>query len=233
MDRPLYEQLAQVTKALASPERLVLIELLAQSERTVEVLAERAGQTIQITSHHLQKLAAAGLVGRRRDGRHVVYTLADASVAEFWSALRGFAEARSGELRDAVRQVEARRRATGVITSEELERRLSRGTVTLIDVRPAEEFEAGHLEGARSLPLKELPRRLREIPRRHPVVAYCRSPYCQMADRAVELLHGRGYDARRLEEGVHEWSARGHRLEPRPKRARKRGDPAHVPANDR
>lgn len=206
--RPLYDQLARVTKALASPERLVLLELLAQGERSVEVLADRAGQTLQITSHHLQKLAAAGLLSRRREGRHIVYSLADPSVADFWSALRTFAESRSPELRDAVSQLALRRQRAGTIEPAELERLVARGRVTLIDVRPAEEYAAGHLARARSLPLDELEQRLAELPRRRLVVAYCRSPYCDLADRAVQLLVRRGYQARRLEEGVHEWSAR-------------------------
>jgi rhodanese-related sulfurtransferase len=213
MTRPsLYEQLARCAKALGNPERLMLVELLSQGARSVEVLSERAGQPLGTTSHHLQKLAAAGLVARERAGRHVVYSLADPSVAEFWTALRSFGEAHSGELRDAMRDVRARR---NVITPEELAQLLSRRRVTLIDVRPAEEFEAGHLAGARSLPLEELETRLDELPKRKLVVAYCRSPYCSLADRAVDLLEQHGFDARRLEEGVREWSARGHRVEPR------------------
>ncbi len=212
--RPLYEQLASVTKALASPERLVLLELLAQGERSVEKLAEHAGQTLQITSHHLQKLTAAGLLSRRREGRHVVYSLADPSVAGFWSALRTFAESRSPELRDAVSQLAARRRNAGTVTPAELESLLARGRVTLVDVRPAEEYAAGHLERACSIPLDELSGRLGELPRRKLVVAYCRSPYCDLADRAVALLAEHGYRVRRLEEGVHEWSAHDGALAP-------------------
>ncbi len=213
---PLYDQLAHVTKALASPERLVLLELLAQGERSVEVLAERAGQSLQITSHHLQKLNGAGLLSRRREGRHIVYSLADPSVADFWSALRAFAVSRSPELRDAVSRMAARRRSAGTIEPAELERLLARGRVTLIDVRPAEEYAAGHLAKARSIPLDELPGRLGELPKRKLVVAYCRSPYCELADRAVALLAEHGYRVRRLEEGVHEWSAHDGALAPTP-----------------
>jgi len=208
----LYEQLARCAKALGNPERLMLVELLAQGARSVEVLSERAGQPLGTTSHHLQKLAAAGLVARERDGRHVVYSLADPSVAEFWAALRSFGEAHSGELRDAMRAVREQR---DVVTSDELSRLLAGRRVTLLDVRPAEEFAAGHLAGARSMPLAELEAHLDELPKRKLVVAYCRSPYCSLADRAVEVLKRHGFDARRLEEGVREWSARGLRIEPR------------------
>ena len=211
--RSLYEELARTAKALANPERLRLVELLSQGARTVEVLAERAAQPLGTTSHHLQKLAAAGLVNRERSGRHVVYSLADTSVAEFWSALRCFGEAHSGELKTAVQELRSRREKAGVVTADELEELLSRRKVTLIDVRPAEEFAASHLAGARSVPLSELAARLRELPKRRLVVAYCRSPYCQLADRAVEILERHGFKARRLEEGVQEWGAHGRRLE--------------------
>ncbi|MEZ4222369.1 MAG: metalloregulator ArsR/SmtB family transcription factor [Polyangiaceae bacterium] len=212
--RSLYDELARTAKALANPERLRLVELLSQGPRTVEVLAERAAQPLATTSHHLQKLAAAGLVERERQGRHIVYSLADRSVAEFWAALRRFGEAHSGELREAVRELRASREQSGVISPDELSRLLARGKVTLIDVRPEEEYAAGHLPGALSLPLATLAKRLGELPKRKLVVAYCRSPYCQLADRAVEILRRRGFDARRLEEGIQEWSARGRQVEP-------------------
>jgi rhodanese-related sulfurtransferase len=193
-----YGEIARLGKALASPVRLQLTDLLRQGPRTVETLAEAAGVSIANCSRHLQQLRAARLVEADRDGRHVRYRLTDAGVSAAFAVLRGLAEALLPEM-------DRLRRELQVLEPEERERLLAelrRGGLTLVDVRPAEEFQAGHLPGARSLPLAELPARLGELPRARPVVAYCRGPYCHMAVDAVELLRAAGFKARHLDLGV-------------------------------
>ena len=193
-----YGEIARLGKALASPVRLQLTDLLRQGPRTVETLAETAGVSVANCSRHLQQLRAARLVEADRDGRHVRYRLTDAGVSAAFAALRGLAEALLPEM-------DRLRRELKVLEPEERERLLAdlrRGGLTLVDVRPAEEFQAGHLPGARSLPLAELPARLGELPRSRPVVAYCRGPYCHLAVDAVELLRAAGFRARHLDLGV-------------------------------
>ncbi len=204
-----YELVSRVGRALASPERLLLLDLLAQGDRTVEVLADAAGQPIRTTSHHLQELKAARLVAGRKQGRHVVYSLADGSVQRFWCELRAFAQDRSPELQAAVRELARKRQASGLVDIDSLEALLRSSRTALIDVRPEEEFLAGHLPSARSIPLEELASRVGELPRSRLIVAYCRGPHCLLADRAVDLLTDHGLRARRLEAGVAEWRAAG------------------------
>jgi len=193
-----YGEIARLGKALASPVRLQLTDLLRQGPRTVETLAGTAGVSLANCSRHLQQLRAARLVEADRDGRHVRYRLTDAGVSAAFAVLRGLAEALLPEM-------DRLRRELCVLGPEERERLLAdlrRGGLTLVDVRPAEEFQAGHLPGARSLPLAELPARLGELPRSRPVVAYCRGPYCHLAVDAVELLRSAGFKARHLDLGV-------------------------------
>jgi rhodanese-related sulfurtransferase len=199
----LFEAIALMGKAFASPVRLELLDLLAQAPRTVDELARAGGQSTANTSQHLQALHAAGMVTRAREGTSVRYELAGAEALNVWLALRDASFARLAEVERAAREylgedVEAIGRA-------ELIERLRRGDVVLIDVRPEEEFEAGHIEGARSIPIDELEQRLAELPADREVVAYCRGPFCAYAHEAVRTLQTAGRPARRLEEGWPEW----------------------------
>lgn len=198
----LFEAIAVMGKALASPVRLELIDLLAQAPRAVDELARASGQSTANASQHLQALHGAGLVERTRDGTRVRYSLA-AEGLRLWLALRDVSAARLAEVERAARdylgeEVEA-------IDRDELRARLARGEIVLVDVRPSEEFEAGHIEGASSIPLDELERRIGELPPDREVIAYCRGPFCAYAHDAVRTLRAAGRDARRLEDGVHEW----------------------------
>lgn len=205
----LYEQVARVAKAMASPKRLELIELLCQGEKAVELLATQAGISVKLASAHLKELRLARLVETRKDGKYVVYRLAGTSVADLWVALREEAGERLVELQVALASlVEHGSDLQGVDRASILER-ASRGEVLVLDVRPAAEFDAAHLPHAKSLPLAELKKRLAEIPRDVPVVAYCRGPFCLMAKDATELLRRKGYQAFHLADGVAEWRARG------------------------
>jgi rhodanese-related sulfurtransferase/DNA-binding MarR family transcriptional regulator len=205
----LYEQVARIGKAVASPKRLELIELLCQGEKSVETLAGQAGISVRLASAHLKELRSARLVETRKDGRFVLYRLAGSSVADLWVALRSEAEERLVELQMALASiVEHSDELEGFDRKALLERARS-GEVVVLDVRPSEEFAAAHLPHARSLPVDELRRRLDEIPKDTPVVAYCRGPFCLMAKDAVELLRQHGYRALHLSDGVAEWRARG------------------------
>jgi len=199
----LYDAIALMGKAFASPRRLELIDLLAQGSRSVDGLANASGQSKANTSQHLQALHAAGLVTRRRDGLRVRYSLAGDDVLALWLALREASATRLAEVQRAAREylgdeVEA-------IGREELIARMANGDVVLVDVRPTEEFEAGHIDGAQSIPIGELKRRLDEIPGDREVVAYCRGPFCAYAHEAVRTLRAEGRSARRLEEGWPDW----------------------------
>jgi len=198
----LFEAIAVMGKAFASPRRLELLDLLAQSPRTVDELARASGQSSANTSQHLLALHAAGMVTRTREGTSVRYALAEEAL-RLWLALRDVSAARLAEVERAARdylgaEVEA-------IGRDELRARLARGDVVLVDVRPPEEFEADHIEGASSIPLDELERRIDELPPDREVIAYCRGPFCAYAHDAVRTLRAAGRKARRLEDGVHEW----------------------------
>ena len=208
-----YEQLARIGKALAHPCRLELVDLLSQGPRTVEVLAQYTGQSLANTSHHLQVLRRARLVEAEKAGLHVTYQLADPHVSRFFLDLRRLGEARLAEIEQVRRQYRDARGAMESVDGDELLRRVRRGEVTILDVRPTEEYLAGHIPGAHSIPLAALRKRLAELPRRREVVAYCRGPYCVMAIDAVELLRKRGYRAHRMELGVVDWRARGWAIE--------------------
>jgi rhodanese-related sulfurtransferase/DNA-binding transcriptional ArsR family regulator len=208
-----FEQIARIGQATASPVRLELLDLLAQSPRTVDALARQTGQSVATTSHHLQVLRRTRLVDASKAGLYVTYRLADTAVEAFLLDLRRLAETRLAEIEQVTRQYLEQRKAMEPLGTGELVRRVRNGEVTLIDVRPREEFIAGHLPGAMSVPLAELPRRLRALRKDRDVVAYCRGPYCVMALDAVDLLRRRGFSARRLEEGVPEWRKRGWRVD--------------------
>jgi rhodanese-related sulfurtransferase/DNA-binding transcriptional ArsR family regulator len=208
----IYEQISRISKAASAPKRLELLDLLAQGPRTVETLADLAAITVGNASQHLKILRAARLVDANRRGLYVEYRLADAAVAEFFVALRSLATARLAEVERVAREYFEQRGQLEAIAGDELVRRVRGGEVTLLDVRPVEEYAAGHIPGARSIPVGELARRLEELPRDRDVVAYCRGPYCVMAVEAVELLRRKGFHAHRLEQGVADWRARGWRV---------------------
>lgn len=205
----LYEQFARVGKALANGHRLELLDVLAQGERTVESLAEETGMSVASASQHLQVLRAARLVETRRAGVSIYYRLASEQVGTLWLALRGVGEAHLAEIDRLVETFLQDRGQLSPITIAELLEELRAGRVILLDVRPAEEYQAGHLPQAISLPLSALEERLVDLPRDREIVAYCRGPYCVFADEAVAILRAQGYQARRLEEGVPDWRRLG------------------------
>jgi rhodanese-related sulfurtransferase/predicted transcriptional regulator len=202
-----FDAIAVMGKAFASPRRLELLDLLAQGPRTVDGLAQAAGQSRANTSQHLQALHAAGIVTREREGTHVRYAFAGDDVLRLWLALRDAAATRLAEVERAARDYLGE--DVERIGREELVDRLRRGDAVLLDVRPAAEFEAGHIDGARSIPIDELEQRIAELPEDREVVAYCRGPYCAYAHEAVRRLNEAGRAARRLEEGWPEWRLGG------------------------
>ncbi len=212
----LFAQFAAVAKALAHEHRLELIEHLGQGERSVERLAELSGLSIANASQHLQQLRRAGLVASRRDGKHVLYGLADDEVVTLLSALRSIAERSMGEVEKVIAGYFRQRDEMEPVSRKELMRRLKQGDVTLLDVRPEDEFALGHLPGAVNIPLKELKRRLAELPKRREIVAYCRGPYCVLSFEAVAALRSRGFKVRRLADGLPEWRAAGLPIEAHP-----------------
>jgi rhodanese-related sulfurtransferase/predicted transcriptional regulator len=205
----LYEGLAGVAKALASGRRAEIIDVLAQGERPVEEIADAIGQSVANTSHHLRAMARAGLVTTRREGTRIFYAVASERVAELWAAVRDVAADHVAGLERLAAAYLGDRDGIEVVSRDELARRLKRREVVVIDVRPAVEYAAGHISGARSLPIGELRRKLRSLPRDADVVAYCRGPYCVYADDAVRELNRRGFRARRLIDGFPEWKRAG------------------------
>ncbi|MCU0260165.1 MAG: metalloregulator ArsR/SmtB family transcription factor [Ilumatobacteraceae bacterium] len=201
----LYDAFGEVAKALASGRRAELVDVLAQGERHVEELADEIGQSVANTSFHLRALATAGLVTTRREGTRIYYRLASDRVAELWAALRDVAAAHHEHLDDLAAAYLGDRSRLEQVGREELAERIRSGDVVVVDVRPAAEFVAGHIAGARSIPVDELAANLRSLPADVEVVAYCRGPYCVFADDAVRLLRRRGRRARRLVDGFPEW----------------------------
>jgi rhodanese-related sulfurtransferase/DNA-binding transcriptional ArsR family regulator len=205
----LYETFARTARAAASPKRIELLELIAQGERTVEALAQAAGMGVKNASAHLQVLARSGLITGRRQGTNVFYRLAGEDVAAFVAAVRDLARSRLAEVDQVVRDYFLARDALEPVSRAELAERASRGQVVVLDVRPAEEFAAGHIPGALSVPLAGLDEALTRIPWCAEIIAYCRGPYCVLAPQAVERLRARGYRARRLAGGLPEWRLAG------------------------
>jgi rhodanese-related sulfurtransferase len=205
----IYEQFSRIGKAVSSPKRLELLDLLCQGERTVEVLAKESGLSLANASQHLQGLRAARLIEAERDGVFVTYRLANQEVCEFFRAMRVLAESRLAEIEQIKRRFLEGRERMEPVDRAALLRRVREGSVTVLDVRPEEEYLAGHLPGAISIPLKDLVRRLSELHRDQEIVAYCRGPYCVLALQAVEILRAKGFDAVRLEEGIPDWQAMG------------------------
>jgi len=205
----IFAQFARIGKALSSGRRLELVELLAQGERAVEDLAVETGQSVANASQHLQVMRQAQLVDSRRDGNYIRYRLADQNVLHLWLALRDLGQARLAEISRLVETYLKDRNALEAITCSELRRRIRNGNAVVLDVRPAQEYAAGHIAGARSIPVAELRTRIKEVPKKRLVVAYCRGPYCVFADQAVGILRDAGYEAFRLEGGFPEWQVKG------------------------
>lgn len=207
--RALFAGFAEVAKALGHGHRLEILELLAQGERSVESLAERVGLPVANASQHLRIMRRTGLLASRRDGKRVFYRLNDPSVLDLTAALRRVAERNFAEVREVIGGYFHQRDALEPVSRKELVQRLKDGLVTVLDVRPEDEYVAGHLPKAVNIPLRELARRLREIPKNREIIAYCRGPYCVLAFEAVALLRSRGFKVRRLEDGYPEWKAAG------------------------
>lgn len=205
----IYEQFARIGKAVSSPKRLELLDLLCQAERSVEVLAKEAGLTVANASQHLQVLRAARLVEAEKLGLFVTYRLAEQAVCEFFRAMRLLAESRLAEVEQIKRRFLEGREGMEPVDRDALLKRVREGAVTVLDVRPVEEYRAGHIPGAMSIPLKELERRMSKLPRDQEIVAYCRGPYCVLAIQAVEMLRSKGFNAVRLEEGIQDLRAMG------------------------
>src|SRR5215467_14186977 len=205
----LFDGFAEVAKALASGRRTEIVDVLAQGERSVDEIAEEISQSVANTSHHLRAMARAGLLTTRRDGTRIFYKLASDRVGELWAAMRDVAAGHVAGLERLARAYLGERDGIEVIGRDELAARLERGEVIVLDVRPAAEFESGHISGARSAPVAELRRHLRALPPGAEVVAYCRGPYCVYADEAVRELTRLGFRARRLIEGFPEWKRAG------------------------
>ena len=208
----IYEQVARLGKAASAPKRLELLDLLCQGPRSVEALALQAGISLANASQHLQVLRGTRLVDAEKKGLRVEYRLASDEVCQFFLTLRGLAESRLTEIDQVTREYFESRGAMEAVEGEELLRRVRDGEVTVLDVRPAEEYRAGHIPGALSIPVSELKARLRELPKAREIVAYCRGPYCVMALEAVQLLRAKGFEAHRMEQGVVDWRARGWRV---------------------
>jgi rhodanese-related sulfurtransferase/DNA-binding HxlR family transcriptional regulator len=205
----LFQAFASVAQAIGNGRRAEIVDVLAQGERSVDELAGEIEQSIANTSHHLQQLAKAGLVRSRREGTRIYYRLASDRVVDLWAAVRDVAEHHLADVHVLARDYLGERDEIEQLSPAELERRLARGQVVVLDVRPEREYEAGHIPGAVSAPLAKLESVAASLPKRKEIVAYCRGPYCIYADDAVRLLHSRGLKARRLDVGFPEWQRAG------------------------
>ena len=214
----LYDGFAEVAKALASGRRAEIVDLLSQGERPVEDVAAEIGQSVANTSHHLRSMARAGLLTTRREGTRIFYLLASDRVAELWGAMRSVAGEHVAGLERLAGAYLGDRSGIELIDRRELAARLKRHEVVVLDVRPAAEYTAGHIAGARSVPITELRRQLKVLSKDGEIVAYCRGPYCVFAIEAVQVLRGSGFQAVRMDEGVPEWRARGLPVEVSPGR---------------
>ncbi len=209
----LYEQVARIGKAVSSPKRLELLELLAQGEKTVEVLATELAIDVKLASAHLKALKAARLVEHRREGKYMVYRLSGDDVAQLWVTLRLVAEEHLVELQLALQKMVAAPEQLTQASRKELLAQAKRGELIVLDVRPEEEYAVAHLPYARSMPVAEIERRLAELPKGREIVAYCRGPFCLFSEEAQQLLKRKGYRVRKLLDGVAEWQAAGMPLE--------------------
>lgn len=205
----IYEQFSRIGKAVSSPKRLELLDLLCQAEKTVETLARETGLTLANASQHLQVLRAARLVDAEKEGLYVKYRLSDQMVCRFFRSMRVLAENRLAEVELINRRFLEGREGMEPVDRKDLLRRVRQGAVTVLDVRPAAEYRAGHIPGALSVPLGQLKEMISNLPQDQDVVAYCRGPYCVLAVEAVEMLRKKGFKAIRLEEGIQDWLAMG------------------------
>src|SRR5919202_367194 len=205
----MFDGFAEIAKALANGRRTEIVDLLAQGERPVDEIAQEIGQSVANTSHHLRAMARAGLLTTRRDGTRIFYRLASDRVGELWSALRDVASEHVAGLERLAGAYLGNRDGVEVVDRDELAARLRRREILVLDVRPRAEFAAGHIAGARSVPIAELRRHVEALPNDSDVVAYCRGPYCVYADDAVRELHRKGFRARRLIDGFPEWKRAG------------------------
>lgn len=205
----IYEQFARIGKAVSSPKRLELLDILCQGPRTVVILAKETGLSLANASQHLQVLRAARLVESDKEGLFVIYRLADQTVCEFFRAMRVLAESRLAEVEQIKRQFLKGREGMQPVDRKALLALVRQGAVTVLDVRPEEEYNAGHVPGALSFPLRELERHLSDLPRDRQIAAYCRGPYCVLSIQAVEMLRAKGFKAVRIEEGIQDFRALG------------------------
>jgi rhodanese-related sulfurtransferase len=205
----LFGQFARIGKALSSPRRLEIVDLLAEGERTVEEIAKETSMSVASASQHLQALKVARMVEARREGLYIHYRLADEDVFRTWQAVRALAESRLSEVDGVVESYLKDRDALEAVDASDLMERLIDGSVVVLDVRPEREYRAGHIPGARSVPVDALEAALQTLPKDREIVAYCRGPYCVFSDEAVALLRSRGYTARRLRQGLPDWRAAG------------------------
>lgn len=201
----IYEQFSRIGKAVSNPNRLELLDILCQGERTVETLAKETGLTVANASQHLRVLRAARLVETEKKGLFVIYRLADQAVCEFFLAMRVLAENRLAEVEQIKRQFLDGREGMVPVDRKDLLKRVKEGSVTVLDVRPVEEYDSGHIVGAISVPLEELKTHLSDLPRDQEIVAYCRGPYCVLSIQAVEILRSKGFKAVRIEEGLQDF----------------------------
>lgn len=208
-----YEQFARIGKAFSSASRLELIDLLAQRERRVEELAKETGMSVANTSRHLQVLKGERLVRRRKEGTRAYYVLADPAVYRAWRAVRTLAESRLPEIEETVEQYLSDRETMEALTPKDLHARLEHEDVVVLDVRPEAEYVAGHIPGARSMPVERIEDHLESLPEDREIVAYCRGPYCVYSDEAVRRLRQEGREARRLKGGLPDWEAEGRPVE--------------------
>jgi rhodanese-related sulfurtransferase len=204
-----YNELAQITKAMANPHRLEIIELLAQGDYSVEQISLQTDLSIANASQHLQVLKSAQLVDVTRNGTFIYYRLANANVFKTWKALRELGVERIASIEKLVKDFRQSRSKIDSLTIDSLTKKLKAGKITILDVRPENEFNAGHIPNAISIPLEQLEERLKELPKRNEIIAYCRGPFCVYADEAVALLNKAGYKATRLEEGFPDWAVTG------------------------
>jgi len=209
----LFASFASVAKALGNGHRAEIVDVLAQGERSVEALADEIGQSVANTSHHVRLLAQVGLVQSRRDGTFIFYRLASDRVGELWTALRDVAAEHVADVEVLARRYLGDADGIEELTAEELTERLDRGRVVVLDVRPEAEYDAGHIEGARSIPHDELLGQADSLPKSREIVAYCRGPYCVYATDAVRLLKSKGFKVRRLRDGYPEWERAGRPVE--------------------
>lgn len=205
----IYQELARIVKALSNSHRLEILELLAQGRFSVEEIAEQTDLTTANASQHLQVLKRVQLVSTEREGNYVYYRLADQRVYKAWKALRDLGIERMAEVERVMRTFRESKKSLETLTSSELIQKIKKGDVTIIDVRPEQEFREGHISGAMNVPVDTLKDRLDDLPTDREIVAYCRGPFCVFADEAVELLHEKGFDAKRLDEGYPEWMLAG------------------------